>query len=226
MHRLVMIISDRQDLRQMLELKLQNTDELEVLNYTESAAFQQGILQHKPSIALIDANLGPPSVCRIIESISERRPCTGIVLVGLTDVERRLGSRVRILPVRGSALKGHSAESLASVVSSVARGTVICSPELTLTLFRRLAELARRDREIRRIESITLSRRELNVLELVEQGHSNKRIAEMLFLSLHTVKNHVHNILQKLQVRNRTEAANHARKMRWLEKRHICSMRD
>jgi DNA-binding NarL/FixJ family response regulator len=103
-----------------------------------------------------------------------------------------------------------SMDDLASVVQSVERGEVLCSPGMAAGLFRRVAALSR-ERPLDPIEE-KLTTRELDVLRLIEEGLANKEIATALSIELPTVKNHVHRILEKLNVHRRTEAAARARR--------------
>ena len=90
----------------------------------------------------------------------------------------------------------------------MSRGETIISPKLAASLFQRLAE-ERRRREAGPAASPAseLTLRERQILSLVEQGLTNKEIARQLGIELATVKNHVHSILEKLDVRRRGEAA-------------------
>jgi len=106
------------------------------------------------------------------------------------------------------ALDG-SIEDLAAVVDSVSRGETLCSPVIAATLFHRVATLTR-ERQPEPIEE-TLTAREVDVLRLIEEGRSNKEIASALYIEIPTVKNHVHRILEKLNVHRRAEAAARAR---------------
>jgi LuxR family maltose regulon positive regulatory protein len=67
----------------------------------------------------------------------------------------------------------------------------------------------------------TLTKRELEVLNLVSVGMTNKAIGQQLFIETQTVKNHVHNILDKLNLQNRTEAVAHARAGKMLDKESV-----
>ena len=107
-----------------------------------------------------------------------------------------------------------SIEDLVAALFSVARGEAPCSPWTAAVLTRRVAALARERRPAPAVPvpadppaSATLTLRELQVVELVDQGLSNKEIASRLCIELPTVKNHVHRILEKLGVRRRAEAA-------------------
>jgi DNA-binding NarL/FixJ family response regulator len=105
-----------------------------------------------------------------------------------------------------------SIDDLVGAVASVARGEAPCSPWTTAVLLRRVAALARERRPpatqavAERIPA-QLTLRELEVVDLVDRGLSNKEIARELCIELPTVKNHVHRILDKLGVRRRTDAA-------------------
>lgn len=97
-----------------------------------------------------------------------------------------------------------SIEDLVEAVKHAARGEMICSPRVAAALARRIATLASN----RPVGSAapSLTAREMEVLELLEIGLSNKQIANRLSIRLATVKNHVHSILAKLNVRRRGEA--------------------
>jgi len=91
---------------------------------------------------------------------------------------------------------------LVDAIGRAVRGEAVCSPTVTATLFRRVAALSRQctDRP-------ALSEREVEIVDLIDRGLSNKEIARELRIGVATVKNHVHNILEKLRVRRRAEAA-------------------
>ena len=109
----------------------------------------------------------------------------------------------------GYVVRDGSPEDLVAVIESVSRGEMLTSPGIAATLARRVADLAR-ESGLEPIEG-RLTARELDVLRLIEEGRSNKEIAAALLIELPTVKNHVHNILRKLKVTRRTEAAARAR---------------
>jgi two-component system nitrate/nitrite response regulator NarL len=105
-----------------------------------------------------------------------------------------------------------SLERLAGAVASVARGEIVTSPEVTTHLLRRVRRLAAEVPEA--TEEGRLTRREAEVLGLIAEGLSNKVIAKRLSIQEQTVKNHVHNILIKLGVHRRAEAAARMRRRR------------
>ncbi len=102
-----------------------------------------------------------------------------------------------------------SLEYLQQSIRAVAAGEAICSPKVAAQLFSRVAEAAD-VRELRGMLS-NLTRREVEIIPLLEERLSNKEIAVQLQIEVQTVKNHIHNILEKLQLDGRREVARYAR---------------
>ena len=88
-------------------------------------------------------------------------------------------------------------------------------------MFARLAELSRERARSERVEALELTPREMEILQLIAEGLSNRSIAERLSLSVYTVKNHVHHILEKLHVQDRREAVEHAYARHWLRPQRV-----
>jgi DNA-binding NarL/FixJ family response regulator len=107
--------------------------------------------------------------------------------------------------VDGLIEQSASLESLMSAIVRVAAGESVCSPSMTATLLRRVSDAARRHPE--QLALAELTTREREIVRLLARGLSNKEIATDLRIGLSTVKNHVHNILEKLQLRRRSEVA-------------------
>jgi two-component system NarL family response regulator len=106
----------------------------------------------------------------------------------------------------GYLLKELSIEEVAGTVRAAARGQAVVSPTMAAKLLNEFNVLSRRVAE-QRGDAPRLTERELEVLRLVAKGMSNKEIAAELVIAENTVKNHVRNILEKLELRTRTEAA-------------------
>jgi len=102
-------------------------------------------------------------------------------------------------------LQSGSLEELISAVRGARRGEVVLRPAVAATLSRILAGV-KTDRDYGP-RGVSLTNREMQIVELIDQGLSNKEIASRLGIKLSTVKNHVHNILEKLQVHRRGQAA-------------------
>jgi two-component system nitrate/nitrite response regulator NarL len=102
-----------------------------------------------------------------------------------------------------------SLDDLAGTIRGVLRGELRCPPRIAATLFKRVAALAAPGRPAL---ATVLTAREREVLAVLDEGLSNKQIAARLCIEIATVKNHVHHILEKLQVASRSEATAYARR--------------
>lgn len=110
----------------------------------------------------------------------------------------------------GYVLKDDSVEGLIETMHAVYKDEAILPPNLAAKLMNRVAELASAYDDGGAVENHLaedLTRREQEVLDLISEGHTNQEIADTLIIELGTVKNHVHNILKKLNVNSRREAA-------------------
>jgi len=158
----------------------------------------------EPDVVLLD--LAGADAPALVRSLLESAPSARVVALGVTEAEDD------VLPLAEAGAAGYvtregSVEDLLATVESVAAGEMICSPRITATLLRRVAMLARDRRAEEPGPERDLTSRERQVVALIDEGLSNKEIALRLRIELATVKNHVHNILDKLHVRRRGEAA-------------------
>lgn len=171
---------------------------------------------------------GATAACDAIPSLRAQRPDIALVdVTGASDVDsvRLIHTEVPDVPlvalavpevedlilgcaeagIAGYVTREGSLADLRATIDSVSRGETLCSPRIAATLLRRLSDLAAQREPIPRAPRLTA--RELQIVELIDQGLSNKEIASRLCIGLATVKNHVHNVLDKLQVHRRGEAA-------------------
>jgi RNA polymerase sigma factor (sigma-70 family) len=117
---------------------------------------------------------------------------------------------------QGCVLEEASLEELKVAIERVVAGETFCSQQLVSSMFQQLAELSRDSITTQRAVDVNLTPRERQILQLMADKMTNQEIADELSLSLYTVKNHVHNILEKLQVDDRFDAIEHARQRRLL----------
>jgi DNA-binding NarL/FixJ family response regulator len=158
-----------------------------------------------PDVVILDMGIPDPfGVARAVCAVS---PQTKIIAFAIHDADHSVLECAEA-GITGYVARDGSLDELISAVESAVRGELHCSPQVAASLFRRLATLTA-DREAPRIYALT--GREREILALIERGCSNKEIGHQLTIGTATVKNHVHNILEKLQVRRRQEAAAHAR---------------
>ena len=162
-------------------------------------------------VVIVDAELGKDGCIDIIQNISALLPDTKFLV--LCEKECDFLSVIIKTGVHGCLCKHHTLDEIFIAVKFVANNGVIISPPMAAKVVDELASttgdkdkrLAHRDRN--------LTKREWEILNLVAEGATNKGVANTLFLSENTVKVHLHNILEKLQVHSRMQAAVLAREM-------------
>jgi len=167
------------------------------------------IVQEKDvDVALVSTRLPDQGALKLTSAITELTPSTKVLALGLTEEKQRVLRYVEA-GATGYVLKDDSLEDLIETVRAAQDGKVFVSPQIAAALMERLSNLAHMFSGIENSVSDTasLTSRELEVLQLIGDGLTNQRIAEQLVIEVGTVKNHVHNILDKLNVGSRGEAA-------------------
>ena len=161
-----------------------------------------------PDVVLLDIAMPGWGGLVTAEKITTACPATRIVMLTVFEDEDKLLAAFQA-GARGYVLKGVSARELANVVRATANGEVYVSPSLAAGILVALT----RGRAADPLEELT--ERESQILTLVGQGLTNREIGERLHLSEKTIKHYITNILQKLQVRSRVEAALVAARRGW-----------
>lgn len=164
-----------------------------------------------PDVVLLDINMPGWNGLITGERIATACPATAIVMLTVSEDKDKLLAAFKA-GARGYVLKGVSAQELAKVVRAAAAGDVYVSPPLAAEMLVSLT----RSRAPDPLQELT--DREHEILKLIGTGLTNRKIGERLFLSEKTIKHYVTNILHKLQVRNRVEAALYATKQNSLNK--------
>ncbi len=161
-------------------------------------------------VTLVDTSAGVEATARSIRFFRETFPGSRVIVVGSHDPPEHI---LRYIQAGASGyLSPHcSAEGLLETIQTVSRGGAVCPPDVLAMLFQHIASTQGQPPGQRVASLDKLTRREIEVLELVAAGRSNKEISIALRLEVQTVKNHVHNILDKLQVRSRRQVALYAR---------------
>jgi DNA-binding NarL/FixJ family response regulator len=163
------------------------------------------IASHQPDVVILD--MATRQSLEIARTIHEQAPAIKpeikIVAFGVEELEGD------VLACAEAGLSGYvpfdaSVDDLVERVESVARGELLCTPRIAAALFRKMH--GRRDPAGGQADALMLTSREREVLRLMNGGFSNKEIATRLYIEVCTVKNHVHHILDKLQVSSRAQA--------------------
>ena len=168
----------------------------------------QIVREKEVDVALVSTRLPDQGALKLTSAITELTPSTKVLALGLTEEKQRV-LRYLEAGATGYILKDDSLEDLIETVRAAQDGKVFVSPQIAAALIERLSNLAHMFSGIENSVSDTagLTSRELEVLKLIGDGLTNQRIAEQLVIEVGTVKNHVHNILDKLNVSSRGEAA-------------------
>ena len=162
-----------------------------------------------PDIVLVDFVM--PEAAGIVAEIRRRTPNVKVVAITLGETEAEV-IQLAEAGVAGYVLPDGSLDDLIIAVESAVRGELYCPPRVAFTLLRRVGAIALGSATGTKEEAAsspvhTLTGREREILQLVDQGMSNKQIARQLGIEVATTKNHVHNILKKLHVHRRIEAS-------------------
>jgi len=159
-------------------------------------------------VALVSTRLPEQGALKLTSAITELAPDTKVLALGLTEEKKRVLRYVEA-GAAGYILKDDSLDDLIENVRAAVDDRVLVSPEIAAAMVERLSDLAQMFSDVE--NSVTddagLTPRELEVLDLIGKGLTNQQISERLVIETGTVKNHVHNILDKLNVSSRGEAA-------------------
>ncbi|MFN8456774.1 MAG: response regulator transcription factor [Anaerolineae bacterium] len=163
----------------------------------------------QPDLVLMDFGLPDGTGLDATRVILAERPETKLVFLTVHEEDDRLFAAIRS-GAKGYLLKNVPVAKLLTFLQGVEQGEAAISPVMASRILEEFSRLEpRRGRE--RTDTGELTSRELEVLRELAQGVSNREIADHLVIAENTVKNHVRNILAKLNLRNRREAANFAR---------------
>src|ERR1700719_4208166 len=204
----VLIADDHALFRRGLEMVLEEEDDIDLVGQasdgTEAVAVAGEAL---PDVVLMDIRMPKTSGIEACRATKEVAPSAKIVMLTISDEEEDLFEAIRA-GASGYLLKDIPLDEVADAVRAVYGGQSLINPSMAGKLLTEFATLARRDDEERaqQVPAPKLTDREMQVLKLVARGMNNRDIAKELFISENTVKNHVRNILEKLQIHSRMEA--------------------
>ncbi|MFJ7639489.1 response regulator [Peribacillus sp. NPDC097264] len=221
----IIIIDDHQLFREGVKRILDFESSFDVVAEGDDGSEAMDLVEeHKPDVVIMDINMPNMNGVEATKMLVQRYPDTKVIILSIHDDENYVQHALKT-GAQGYLLKEMDADALIDAVRVVAEGGSYLHPKVTHNLvkeYRRLAAEEGADRdslyavEIRRPLHL-LTRRECEVLQLLADGKSNRAIGETLYISEKTVKNHVSNILQKMNVNDRTQAVVMAIKNGWVE---------
>jgi two-component system NarL family response regulator len=211
----VLVVDDQELFRRGLTMLLNVEPDIEVVGEASSGAEAVGLCHTEaPDVVLMDVRMPKQNGIEACASIKEAAPGARIIMLTVSDDEGDLYDAVKS-GASGYLLKDSSIDEVSQAIRVVADGQSLISPSMAIKLLDEFKQMSRTDRQ--HVPTPRLTERELEVLRLVAQGLNNREIAKQLFISENTVKNHVRNILEKLQLHSRVEAVMYAVREKLLE---------
>ena len=160
----------------------------------------------KPDVILLDFGLEDHDSLGLTVTVHEEVPAARIIIMGLLPAQEDVANYVRA-GASGFIMKDASFEDFFSTIRAVASGAEVLPQALTNSLFTQIVKNVAGRNQARLLEGVRLTNRERQVIDLLGEGLSNKELATRLHIAVHTVKSHVHNVLEKLALRSRLEVA-------------------
>ena len=214
----VVIADDHVLYRRGLQMVVSQDDDIDIVGEAgDGKEAVERTVELLPDVVLMDVRMPHTSGIEACQKIKSQVPSTKIIMLTMSDEESDLYEAVKA-GANGYLLKDVPGEEIADGVRAVHNGDSLISPSMASKLLAEFALMSRRQGERpSAVGAPRLTERELEVLRLVARGLANKEIAHDLFISENTVKNHVRNILEKLQLHSRMEAAMYAVRENLLE---------
>jgi DNA-binding NarL/FixJ family response regulator len=204
----LLIIAPNEMLVSLLVKVLGDEDDIDIVGaitkHTEAHAYAE-----QTDIVAFHADVAGPDLFDAIRDLRQQLPGTKVVLIHAPDLQDLVLGAIEVGAV-GYVHSHHTVAQMLATLRAVHEHGAAIDPELTSVLVERMTQLSQQVRDQAGLKlnlEAELTDRQMEVLELVHQGLTNEEISERLYISIGTVKNHVHNILKTLEADNREQAA-------------------
>ena len=213
----VLVVDDHALFRRGLQMVLEQETDIDVVGEaSDGAEALEKAIETVPDIVLMDVRMPKRGGIDACTSIKDAVPSAKIVMLTISDEEADLYEAIKA-GASGYLLKEISIEEVAAAIRAVHEGQSLISPSMASKLLTEFATMVKKTDERQQVPVPRLTDREMEVLKLVAKGMNNRDIAKHLFISENTVKNHIRNILEKLQLHSRMEAVVYAVREKLLE---------
>jgi len=203
----LLLIEDNRLLREGILAIIKKDPDLKVVAATGSSEEAvRSARKLKPHLILLDLGLRDQNSLRVLKMLKKELPSSKVVIMDLIPTQEDIIEFVKA-GASGFIVKDATAVDFLKTVRSVAQGTNVLPPPLTGSLFSQIIEHTASMSNSQKMESVRMSKREREVIELIADGLSNKEIAQRLHVATYTIKSHVHNVLEKLALHSRLEIA-------------------
>ena len=211
----VLVVDDQELFRRGLIMLLGGDIDIEVVGEAaDGITATELAITTAPDVILLDVRMPRRTGVEACRAIKEAVPAAKIIMLTVSDEEADLYESVKN-GASGYLLKDSSIEEVAQAIRVVNEGQSLISPSMAVKLIDEFKQMSKPERE--QGPALRLTERELEVLRLVAKGLNNREVAKELFISVNTVKNHVRNILEKLQLHSRMEAVMYAMREKLLD---------
>lgn len=205
----VAIIDDNRLVREGLTALLNRLTDVRVV--ASSVADSPLLAELKPDVVLLDVGLRDQESVRLAAALKKRTPEAHIIVMDLMPVNEEIVEFVNV-GVSGFVLKDATFDDLVSTIRSVVAGEKVLPARMTESLFAQIVKEAESRLGEQMLDDVRMTRREREVIELIGEGLSNKEIAHRLGIATHTVKTHVRNVMEKLELHTRLQIAAYSRR--------------
>jgi len=213
----VLVVDDHALFRRGLQMVLEQEPDIEVVGEaSDGAEAVAQAVDTLPDIVLMDVRMPKGGGIDACAAIHGAVPSAKIIMLTISDEEADLYEAIKA-GAMGYLLKEISIEEVASAIRAVYGGQSLISPSMASKLLTEFASMVKKADERQQVPTPRLTDREMEVLRLVAKGLNNRDLAKQLFISENTVKNHIRNILEKLQLHSRMEAVVYAVREKLLE---------
>jgi len=205
----VLLVNEIRLMGNVIAASLEDESDIKIVaRVTSLEAALKVVNEKEVDVALVSTRLPDQGAIKLTGAITDLAPDTKVLALGLTEEKKRVLRYVEA-GATGYILKDDSLDDMLETIRATHEGKVLVSPEIAAAMMERISNLAQMlsDVENSVTDEADLTPRELEVLQLIGKDLTNQQIAEQLVIEVGTVKNHVHNILEKLNVSSRGEAA-------------------
>jgi len=218
----ILVVDDHPLFRRGIRWSLENEADFRVVGEAgDGATAVQQVELVVPDVVLIDINMPRMSGLEVTRIIKRRHPQMGVIILTMHEDDEQLFHAIRV-GAAAYCTKDIEAEELIRLIRRVARGEYMINENVLSRPFV-ASRVLDQFRELSQMEQVKdgvfspLTPREVEILDCVAQGNSNKEIARILSISDQTVKNHITSILRKLAVNDRTQAVIYALRHGWIK---------
>lgn len=219
----VLIIDDHPLFRQGIRWSLEMAGDMDVVGEAENGQEAMKLTERQmPDVVLMDINLPGLNGLEVARIIKRRDPRVGMIVLSVYEDDDQLFQAIKVGASAYSS-KDVDPKKLVEMIREVAQGhylindSVLAKPHVASRVLHQFRELATSEEETTSALFAPLTSREIEILDCIARGLSNKEIANELSISGQTVKNHITSILSKLQVNDRTMAVIYAIQKGWIK---------